>query len=345
MKTYKFLLLATIMLPLASTASACSHRPADDGLREPSGVIVLAGDKDRGWLGVGIEEVTRKLVRREELKVHEGVYVTSVRDDSPADHAGIQRGDVIVEYDGRKVYDEDDLLDDVRRTKPGTEVVIVIDRKGERKNVKAIIERYKTPRAYSFHVPSPPRVPGVPRGFMNKRASIYGLTLEELNKQLGEYFGAPNGRGVLVKSVEKESEGEKAGFKAGDVITNVGTETIRNNDDFCDAIEGFKRGEKVSIEILRRGTVQKLQLTMGDENDISSRFNFNIAPDDDDIIIDLDVDGERQHLRFDSDKIKREAEKLKRELEHLKDDLHDRVIELRDDIKGKRERVHRLVTV
>jgi membrane-associated protease RseP (regulator of RpoE activity) len=345
MNTNTILLIVTIMLSLASTASACSHRPADDGLREPSGVIVLAGDKDRGWLGVGIEEVTRKLVRREELKVHEGVYVTSVRDDSPADHAGIQRGDVIVEYDGRKVYDEDDLLDDVRRTKPGTEVVIVIDRKGERKNVKAIIERYKTPRAYSFHVPSPPRVPGVPRGFMNKRASIYGLTLEELNKQLGEYFGAPNGRGVLVKSVEKESEGEKAGFKAGDVITKVGAETIRDIDDFCDAIEGFKRGEKATVEILRKGATQKFQLTIAEQDDISSRFNFNIAPDDDDIIIDLDADGGRHHFRFDSDHMRREAEKLKRELEHLKDDLNDKAIELRDNIKRTIERVHRYVTV
>jgi predicted metalloprotease with PDZ domain len=345
MNTNKILLLVTIMLPLAATTLACSHRPADEGLREPSGLIVLAGDKDRGWLGVGIEEVTRKLVRREELKVNEGVYITSVHDDSPADKAGIKRGDVIVEYDGRKVYDEDDLLDDVRRTKPGTEVVIVIDRKGERKNVKAIIERYKTPRAYSFHVPYPPRVPGVPRGFMNKRASIYGLTLEELNKQLGEYFGAPNGRGVLVKSVEKESEGEKAGFKAGDVITNVGNEPIRDIDDFCDALQGYKRGETVSVAILRRGTVQKLQLTMGDENDVSSRFNLHIAPNDDDIIIDLDADGGRHHFRFDSDNMRREAEKLKRELEHLKDDLHDKAIELRNDIKRTIERVHRYVTV
>lgn len=342
MKTSKILLLAATILPFAATALACSHRPADHGTRERHNRIILAADKDRGWLGVGIAEVTRTLARREELKVTEGVYITSVQADSPADKAGIRRGDVIVEYDGRAVYDEDDLLDEVRRTKPGTEVMIAIDRKGERKNVKATIERYKAPRSYSFSMPRPPLPPRV---FGIERTRLFGLTLEELNKQLGEYFGAPNGRGILVKSVEKESAGEKAGFKAGDVITKVGTETIRDIDDLCDALEGFKRGEKASVEILRKGTTQRLQLTITEEDNVSSRFNFNIAPDDEDIIIDLDMSGKRHHFRFDANKLKREAEKLKRELEDLKDELHDNARELRDNIQRTMERVHRAVTV
>jgi serine protease Do len=277
----------------------------------------------RGWLGVSIDEVTRKLAQREDLKVTEGVYVRNVQEESPAEKAGIRQGDVIVEFDGRKVYDEDDLINEVRRSKPGTEVSLAVNRNGDSKILKATIERHREARTYSFNVPVPPRVHVAPRIFINRRAGMYGLTMEELNKQLGEYFGAPNGRGVLVKRVERESEGEKAGFKAGDVIVKVANDDVTDVDDIWHTLDGYKDGEKAAVEVLRKGAKQKLALTVEQRRLSERRLEWD--GNDDDVIIDLPPDGD-SHFHLEMDRLKRELKEMGRE-------LRDNMIELKHRLK------------
>jgi C-terminal processing protease CtpA/Prc len=345
MNTNRVGVLALALVPVVITAFACGHRPDDEGMQHLNNLTVLVGEKDRGYLGVSVDEVTPKLSRKKNLKVEEGVYVSDVTTNSPADDAGIKTGDVIVEFDGTKVYDNDDLVSEVRRTKPGTEVQIGVNRNGQKQNLKATIGRLpRERRTYSFNVPPIPRMRIAPRFSWSNSSVSYGLTIEELNRQLGEYFGAPNGRGLLVKSVERGSEAEKSGFKAGDVIVKVGNDAVDDVGEFMEILREYKDGDKATIEVVRKGSTQKLSLTIdeGHEGDLSYRMHND---DDDDVIIDLMDPDEGVHLRREADRMKREGEKLKRNLEHMKEQLHDGMIDLRERIRKEVDRVRMSIEV
>ena len=87
--------------------------------------------------------------------------------------------------------------------------------------------------------------------------------VENLTPQLGDFFGAKNGKGVLVRSVEKGSRAEQAGFRAGDVIVKVNGESISDSGDFTHAIHG-RKGNAVTVSIIRERKEQNLTLTVPD---------------------------------------------------------------------------------
>ncbi len=88
-----------------------------------------------------------------------------------------------------------------------------------------------------------------------------GLMVENLTPQLGDFFGAKNGQGVLVRSVDKGSRAEKAGFRAGDVIVRVNDEPIHDAGDFTHALRGRKENA-VQISIIRDKKEQTLTLSL-----------------------------------------------------------------------------------
>ncbi|MBI2428992.1 MAG: PDZ domain-containing protein [Ignavibacteriales bacterium] len=232
-------------------------------------VVAKSKSKKQGYLGVGIQDVTPRLAREVELKVKEGAYVNDVVDDSPADSAGLKEGDVITEYNGKKIELAEDLTKEVRDTKPGTKVNLTVNRKGEKKSLAVNVgkNRMRMPMAHvAPHAPA--------RVIVNQFGNIEGMELMELNKQLGAYFDAPNGRGILVKEVEEESNAEKAGIKAGDVITKIGDETINDIGDLHDAMEDLDEGDKVSVDLLRKGKKSSVSLEISERN-YGNIWHFN----------------------------------------------------------------------
>jgi serine protease Do len=95
-----------------------------------------------------------------------------------------------------------------------------------------------------------------------------GLTVENITPQLGEFFGVKNGNGVLVRSVEKGSRGEKAGFRAGDVIVKVNDESVHDTSDFSHAMKS-RNGNSVSVNVIRDRREQNLSLPLPDRKDNS----------------------------------------------------------------------------
>lgn len=223
--------------------------------------------KKQGWLGVGIQDVTPTFAREHELKIKEGAYINEIVDDSPADSAGLKEGDVVVEFNGKKIEAAEDLTNAVRETVPGTKAGIKINRSGENKTISVIIGRNKTRMPFGVEIPQAPRV--IVRMFGGK---IEGMELMELNKQLGEYFEAPGGKGVLVKEVEKEENAAKAGIKAGDVITRVGDETIKDIEDIRDVLSDVNEGDRVNVELLRKGKKTNVSLVISEETDKDDHF-------------------------------------------------------------------------
>jgi membrane-associated protease RseP (regulator of RpoE activity) len=222
-----------------------------------------------GWIGVIIQDVNKKIARKAKLDSEEGTYVNEIVENSPADSSGIQEGDVIVEFRGEKVVHSDDLIKAVQGTTPGTNVSIQLVRAGEKKIVSCIVGKNKGSKHHMFG--AMPHVPDV-QAFM--RNHFLGLRLLTLNEQLGEYFEAPENEGVLVEEVESKSAAEQAGFKAGDVIVRVGKKKVDAVEKIEREFQKYDEGDKVEIEVLRRGTKKILIVEMEDEQSGWKNFYF-----------------------------------------------------------------------
>lgn len=222
------------------------------------------------WLGVSIQDVTEELAKEKKLSVDEGAFVNEVVEDSPAEEAGIRAGDVVVKFDDRDIDDADDLLRAVRRTDPGKTVGVVVIRDGKEQSLTATVKERRRPyQAFQLM----PRIPGVPKFFSGTQ--LGGMLLQELSRQLGEYFGVPDGRGVLVTEVEEGTAADEAGFKAGDVIVRVGDERVKDVEDVWDGLEDLDEGEKAKFEIIRKGEHLRLEFSVEEPEDMSfERFRF-----------------------------------------------------------------------
>lgn len=305
----KLLVVTCALALLAGTTIA--HAPGEK--------YVYAGGSDKsesGWLGVSIQDMTRRLARSMKVKTEEGALVNEVVKNSPADSAGLEEEDIIVEFDGKAIYDARDLTRAVQRAKPGTKAGIVVIRKDQKKTLTATIgkpSRRERPGALAFTVPPVPRI-----HVFSTRAA-YGLTLRDLNEQLGEYFGAPGGRGVLVEEVEKESAGEKAGFKAGDVVVMAGKQTVEDARDLIDVLEDREEGEKVDIEVIRKGSRTSLALTVEEES--GHRWHrFDRRPRSESFK-EFDFDFDFDELEGLDEKINMELDRMRPELERLREEL------------------------
>ncbi len=262
-----------LSLALLACALLSSSTRVDAGDNKGSVQVVSSNDHHRGgWLGVSIQDITSKMAKKKNLKNDDGAYVSDVLDDSPADSAGVKEGDVIVEFNGNTIDDAGDLLHAVQKAKPGTKTTIVVIRDNERKSLAISVGRPRRTDHSSGFSFAPPMLPHM---HFFGATRTWGLQLSELNEQLGEYFGAPNGRGLLVEQVEKKSAGAKAGFKAGDVITKVNKNSVEELRDLSDAIEDVEEGDKVVVEVLRKGASMTLTVEIEDKDDPPSSFNFH----------------------------------------------------------------------
>ncbi|MBI1804603.1 MAG: PDZ domain-containing protein [Ignavibacteriae bacterium] len=265
---------------------ACSYSRAQHVTR----TYIFDHQREHGHLGVNVDDVTPKLKERKNLSVDAGAYVKDVVEDSPAEKAGVKEGDVIVKLNDRTIEDSDDLIRAIQRTKPKSDVKIEVVRSKEHKTLTATLERERAPRAFAYgfgdgdiHLPKLPRMPHSPK--MPQHFEIFssdrlgGLTVQELTKQLAEYFQVPDRRGLLVTEVEKESDAEKAGFKAGDVITKVNKNSVRDVDDLRQEMEDSD-GKDLPVEVVRSGKAVSLKLHIESEDaDDDDDMSFNASPD------------------------------------------------------------------
>src|SRR5437870_6505070 len=185
----------------------------------------------------------------------------------------IKEHDVILTINGSKVESVEQLRRMIREIPPGRVVNIGLSRDGQPLNLQVQLGTRHS-RSFFKIPPVPPLAPMPPMPLMPEMdipmsvvvvhsAMRSGLMVENLTPQLGEFFGAKNGEGVLVRSVEKGSRAEKAGFHAGDVIVGVNGETIHDVGDFSHALNG-RKDNTATVGIIRDKKQQTLSLTLPD---------------------------------------------------------------------------------
>ncbi len=219
------------------------------------------------WMGVAIEEVSDAKAKELKLPAVRGVLLTEVQDDSPAAKAGLKPGDVITEYDGERVEGTAAFRRMIRETPPGRTVRITywrdaksqsasVELESRHDEMQVAIQRAMPPEfVYRFRT-GPDMTPDMPMMF--GRTPRLGIEAMDLSGQLGEYFGAPDGEGVLVTDVLADTPAAKAGLKAGDVITKLDGDRVQGVGELRAKL-GEKHEEKsVTLTLLRKGTEMSL---------------------------------------------------------------------------------------
>jgi serine protease Do len=251
-------------MTLMPTAQA---QPDDRSRREA--VVAVAGS--RTFLGVGVVEVNADRVKALNLKEERGVEITRVEENSPAAKAGLKTQDVVLEYAGTRVEGAEQFVRLVRETPAGREVKLQISRGGQIQTVPATVEtrKMKTIELGDMHIAVPNmsipeiRIPEM-IGAMNIRSSMLGVEAESLNPQLAEFFGVKEG--VLIRSVSKGSAAEKAGIKAGDVVTKVEDRRVNTPSEVTRALRASEK-KPVAVSITREKREMTVNVTIEDAAD------------------------------------------------------------------------------
>lgn len=262
---------------------------------------ISGDDHPTSYLGVDTQDLTPERVSALHLKDEQGVEVTMVDQDAPAGKAGIKEHDVITRVNGENVESVEQLRRLIREIPSGRTVTISLIRNGQPLTLKADLA--SRDEAFDFHIP--PQVMNftvhdmpnmanwdIPVSVVVVHSALRsGLMLENLNQQLSEYFGVKNGRGILVRSVEKGTLAEKSGFRAGDVIVRVNETPISDSSDFSRALRSGK-GKPVNVAIIRDKKEQHLILNLPEH----SQSNFPL-PQSSENNMELQINSEMAKLR------------------------------------------------
>ncbi len=238
------------------------------------GVFARTDEDGSGWLGVEIGEVTAEKAKHLKLTAQRGVVVMDVEPDGPAAKAGLKENDVIAQYDGQVVEGTVQFRRLVRETPTGRTVALLISRNGATQNVSvelgersAFFEKRMKGKmrdfdnALSFATPSQDFMLAMPP--LDARMPSLGINAEDLSGQLGSYFGAPDGTGILIREVRAGTAADKAGLKAGDVIVKVDGRPIRTLADLRAELRGKSDQKTVTLGIMRMSA--EMSVTVGIE--------------------------------------------------------------------------------
>jgi S1-C subfamily serine protease len=224
------LVLAALVLAPAGTAQQRATAPTPDA--------------DRAWMGVFLGDA-----------VDGGVYLIAVVPGGPADRAGLQVGDIVVQADEFRLAGVGDLSGLLERSRPGTSLELQLLRSGApARRVVALAGRPPSPALVSAIALAPPAVAAAGAG------RAYGLLLADLTPDLRRYYGAPGDAGVLVTGIEPGRPAADDGFRVGDLLIRLDGEPVRGVVQ-AERLLRSPRAEQVAASLIRERRAEVLTLT------------------------------------------------------------------------------------
>lgn len=201
--------------------------------------LITRGKVVRGWLGVIIQDVTPDLAKGFGLKEATGSLVGDVLKDGPASKAGIERGDVIITFDGSPIDGVNTLRNVVAQTEVDKKVDVVVLRDGKEKTIEVKIGEQEAGMQASVGSPA-------------ESAKKSGLTVQELTPEIAEQLGYEDETGVIISDVESDSIAAEAGLRRGDLIRELNRTPIRSLKDYNTVMESVEEGEGFLL-LVKRG--------------------------------------------------------------------------------------------
>lgn len=238
------------------------------------------------YLGIEPQEVNKENFSKFGLSEVRGVAIEKVLENSPAAQAGLQPNDVIVKFENEEVTSVRKLTRLISEVAPDHKVKLTILRGGNEREIEVTMGKREFPKMFDGNfkmemnlpnIQSMPKIPNVQVTPPNIKGDVFiwkgdengfffganrqiGVGVSSLTKQLGEYFGVPEGKGLLINSVRENSPAAKAGLKAGDIIVEVDGKEIKGNGDLIRAINEKKEGD-ITLTIIRDRNRQTVQVT------------------------------------------------------------------------------------
>jgi serine protease Do len=183
--------------------------------------LINDGRVSRGWLGVGIQDVTPELAKAFRLDDTKGTLITGVMPGTPAEKAGIQKGDVVLRLNGEVVESSNDLRNEIANARADAEVQLDLVRDGASLTLMVTLdERPKQPGRMGFSDPEPP-------------APELGFNVQELTREMAQRLGYEDvNSGVVITEVEPDSAASAVGLRAGMMIVEMDRNNISSLEDF-----------------------------------------------------------------------------------------------------------------
>lgn len=215
--------------------------------------LVQTGRVVRGWLGVSIQDLTPELASQFGIPDTKGVLVSDVVDDSPAQKAGFERGDVIIEYDGKPMDSPTHLRNAVAQTPVGKKVTIKIIRDKKPKTIELTIA--EQPKSMSQSGDEGESDGATPSGVLS------GIDVRELNDELASRYGLKSSeRGVIVVRVRPGSVAEELGVREGDIILEVNRQAVTSLKSYEKIVSKLPKDQAVLLLLKRQGRTIYLTL-------------------------------------------------------------------------------------
>ena len=329
MRKYTVSSIVLLLLLNISRATESSYSSFGDAYGYPSEEF-----GPTSYLGVDITDVSADRLSVLKLKEERGVEVTMVDQDAPAGKAGLKEHDVILTMNGTNIESGAQLRRMIHETPPGRVVNFGISRDGQPLTIKVQLSDKRkafaknSGKEFKFEVPALPPVPPMPEFDMPMSVVVVhssmrsGLVVENLSPQLGEFFGAKNGKGVLVRSVDKGSRADKAGFRAGDVIVRVNDQTVHDTSDFTHALRSRTAGA-VNVGIIREKKEQTLTLTLPERKDEGDLFEESFQLPDLDAKTHIDLSEMQSELARMRPQLELAVQEGKRALEEARPTIEE----------------------
>lgn len=208
-----------------------------------------SGKVERGLLGVVVGAVSREMAEALDLDRPIGALVSDITKDGAADRAGIQPGDVILEFNGSEVVTWNDLPPLVGANPPGTEAEVKISRQGKEQVFEVTLD--------ALDSDSGSQLAGGRAG--DDTDNVLGLVVDEITAERRRELGDPEG-GVVITDVQSD-DAWRVGLRRGDVILMINNRSVEDLDDFEELVEDLEPGRAVALRIWRNGVASFIAYT------------------------------------------------------------------------------------
>ena len=351
------ILLSAVIVPLMSVGAYCAQSPAVERSAGPYS-FSLATDAGFGtdeestgaYLGVDISDITSDRVAALKLKDERGVEVTMVDQDAPAGKAGLREHDVILTMNGTTVESGAQLRRMIRETPPGRTVTFGVSREGQPQTIRVqLADRRKTAawgpkvKDFKFDMPDMPNMSDFdfPVSVTVVHSGMRsGLMIENITPQLGDFFGVKDGKGVLVRSVEKGSRAEKSGFRAGDVIVRVNNQPVHDTSDFSHALHSTGKGT-ITVGIIREKREQNLTLTLPERKDTGDYFEESLDSTDLNARVQRELTSARQQIAQFEPQLQYAIQESRQALEKVRPEIEKAQRAAREEVERERPQIER----
>jgi serine protease Do len=203
--------------------------------------LVAKGRVARGWLGVSIQPLTPELAKSFGAKDAKGVLLSDVVPDSPAAKAGLQAGDILLEFEGKKMEGPGDLQRAVGLFTPGRSAKVKYWREQAEKTIEVRVGEAPDEREARSG-----GVPGAPRG-----RTMLGLEVRPITPEVARQLNLRSAEGVLVTRTEDGSAAAEAGIQRGDVIREINRQKVRSLADYERLTRDVKDGDRLTLLVQR----------------------------------------------------------------------------------------------